>query len=247
MKENIYDDPGFFAAYGKMARSEKGLPAAVEWHELRKMLPEFVDKRVLDLGCGYGWHCRHAVKNGARAVVGIDLSEKMIDKARQLTTDACVTYQLSAIEDFVAEAGSFDVVLSSLALHYVGSLDSVCRKVYHLLAPGGVFVFSVEHPVFTSADAREWIYDANGRKLHWPVDKYFEETKRRTNFLGACVTKYHRTIATYLNTLLEAGFSLSKIVEPVPDIKMLNENSELKNELRRPMMLLISARKAKAE
>ena len=58
MKENRYDDPQFFEKYGQMARSQKGLAGAGEWRELKKLLPDFSGKRVLDLGCGYGWALR---------------------------------------------------------------------------------------------------------------------------------------------------------------------------------------------
>lgn len=55
MKENKYDDNIFFQKYSQMSRSQQGLAGAGEWETLRKLLPDFKDKRVLDLGCGYGW------------------------------------------------------------------------------------------------------------------------------------------------------------------------------------------------
>lgn len=54
MKENHYDNETFFEAYSRFPRSVEGLRAAGEWHELKKLLPDFTDKRVLDLGCGFG-------------------------------------------------------------------------------------------------------------------------------------------------------------------------------------------------
>ena len=53
MKENKYDDAAFFEKYSRMPRSREGLAAAGEWHALRKMFPDFKDRRVLDLGCGF--------------------------------------------------------------------------------------------------------------------------------------------------------------------------------------------------
>jgi len=60
MKQNKYDDPGFFANYSQMARSIGGLDAAGEWPAFRALLPQLREKKVLDLGCGFGWHCRYA-------------------------------------------------------------------------------------------------------------------------------------------------------------------------------------------
>ena len=78
MKENPYDNSVFFAKYGEMLRSKKGLNGAGEWREFQKLLPGFAGKRVLDLGCGYGWHCSYAAEHGAVTVLGTDISEKMI-------------------------------------------------------------------------------------------------------------------------------------------------------------------------
>ena len=69
-KENKYDDDIFFQKYSQMSRSQQGLAGAGEWETLRKLLPDFKDKRVLDLGCGYGWHCIYAMEHGASSVVG---------------------------------------------------------------------------------------------------------------------------------------------------------------------------------
>lgn len=83
MKENKYDNPKFFEQYSQMSRSVEGLKGAGEWHELKKMLPDFKGKRVLDLGCGFGWHCIYAAEHGASSVIGIDLSERMLAEAKR--------------------------------------------------------------------------------------------------------------------------------------------------------------------
>ena len=68
MKENKYDNSDFFSQYSQMSRSVEGLKGAGEWHVLQKMLPDFAGKRVLDLGCGFGWHCVYAIEHGATHV-----------------------------------------------------------------------------------------------------------------------------------------------------------------------------------
>jgi SAM-dependent methyltransferase len=244
MSENKYDDPDFFEAYGKMIRSQKGLEGAGEWPALKQLLPDFNGKRVLDLGCGYGWHCRYATENGAVSVVGIDLSTKMLEKAQSFTTDRRIHYQNAAIEDLKFGPESFDIVLSSLAIHYVSNFDGLCRKIHRILSAYGVFIFSVEHPVFSAYGSQDWVYDSSGNKIHWPVDNYFNEGQRKANFLDHEVIKYHRTLDTYMNGLLSNGFNITGFVEPIPEESMLAQNPAWKEELRRPMMLIISSAKA---
>ncbi|MDU1629692.1 MAG: SAM-dependent methyltransferase, partial [Lactococcus lactis] len=106
----------------------------------------------------------------------------------------------------------------------------------------GELIFSVEHPLFTSSGEQDWSYDENGNIRHFPVDYYYYEGAREVNFLGESVIKYHRTVTTYLMTLLNAGFELTNVIEPKPPIEM-RELEEMKNEMRRPMMLIISAKK----
>ncbi|WP_066453701.1 class I SAM-dependent methyltransferase [Anaerotruncus rubiinfantis] len=243
MKENPYDSDTFFEKYSRFPRSVEGLSAAGEWHELKRMLPDFSGKRVLDIGCGFGWHCIYAAEHGASQVVGTDISEKMLAVAREKTKSPTVSYRQVAMEDLDYAPGSFDIVLSSLAFHYTPDFDLICGKVYAFLGAGGAFVFSVEHPVFTAYGSQDWIYDGQGKPAYWPVDRYFSEGGRKAVFLGEEVPKYHKTLSTYLNTLLRRGFSIREIVEPKPDERLLDAVPGMRDELRRPMMLLVSAKK----
>lgn len=240
MKENKYDDEQFFEKYSQMLRSQKGLTGAGEWSELQKLLPDFEGRTVLDLGCGYGWHCKYAAEHGAAAVLGTDISRKMLEKARQINAAPQIEYRCGAMEDLRFTDASFDVVLSSLAFHYVRDFTPLVQRISGWLRSGGSFVFSVEHPVFTAYGTQDWFYDKNGKILHFPVDNYYYEGVREAVFLGEKVTKYHRTLTTYLDTLLQNGFLLRHVVEPQPPAEMLHLEG-MKDEMRRPMMLLVSA------
>nr|WP_199157779.1 class I SAM-dependent methyltransferase [Pedobacter sp. ASV2] len=243
MKENKYDDEAFFNQYNQMSRSVKGLSGAGEWHELKKMLPDFKNKKVLDLGCGFGWHCKYAANHGASQILGIDLSENMLKKAMQVSNAPNINYQCIAIEDYTFPAETFDVVISSLAFHYLKSFDDISLKIYKSLVANGTFIFSVEHPIFTASGKQDWYYDDNGNILHWAVDRYFTEGIRKTSFLGEEVIKYHRTLTTYITSLLKAGFEIIDLVEPQPNEESLETIPAMKDELRRPMFLIVSARK----
>lgn len=244
MKENKYDDPVFFAKYGQMSRSVQGLSGAGEWRTLKEVLPDFSGQKVLDLGCGYGWHCAYAAAEGASYVLGTDISGKMLEIAREKNSAGVIQYRQAAMEDLEFPDESFDVIFSSLAFHYVKDFGALAGKIYRWLATGGKFVFSVEHPVFTAMGSQDWYYNDEGEIMHFPVDNYYYEGDRDVIFLGEHVTKYHRTLTTYLETLLKLGFCLEHVKEPEPPEDMMDIPG-MKNEMRRPMMLIVAAGKKK--
>lgn len=237
---NIYDNQSFFEKYSQMPRSQGGLQAAGEWQTLEKLLPDFKDKRVLDLGCGYGWHCIYAAEHGAKSVIGVDLSEKMLAVAREKTPYKNIEYLQGDLAAVDFSENQFDVVISSLAFHYLPDFPAIAKKVHRYLKSGGSFVFSVEHPVFTAAGSQDWRYDEAGEILDFPVDHYFEEGHRKAVFLGETVTKFHKTLTTYVDGLLTNGFILQRLVEPMPAEDLLDLPG-MKDELRRPMMLIMKA------
>ncbi len=240
--ENKYDDPVFFEKYAQMDRSRLGLEGAGEWQTLQAMIPPLQGKDLLDLGCGYGWHCRYAVQQGAKSVVGVDLSEKMLRTAREKTHGMPVCYLHMPMEEIDFAPERFDGVLSSLALHYVEKIEPVFQKVYQCLRPGGFFLMNVEHPVFTAQGSQDWVYGPDGEKLFFPVDRYFDQGARSAVFLGETVTKYHRTLTAYIRALRAAGFELRDLQEPMPGDAWM-QLPGMRDELRRPMMLILLAEK----
>ena len=242
MTQNIYDDPEFFAGYSRLGRSVEGLEGAAEWPALRALLPDLHGLRVVDLGCGFGWFCRWAREHGAAEVLGIDLSENMLARARADTTGSAITYRRADIEHVELPEGAYDVAYSSLALHYIENLAGLLATVYRALVPGGHFVFSAEHPIFTAPARPGWTVDADGRKS-WHVDSYLCEGPRRTDWLAEGVLKQHRTLGTYLNLLLRLGFVLSHVEEWGPTDEQITARPALADERQRPMFLLIAARR----
>ena len=242
MKENKYDDEIFFKKYQAMNRSQQGLIGAGEWPAMRRVLPNFKGKSILDLGCGYGWHCLYAAQHGAKSVIGTDISEKMLTAAAEKNSHNKIEYRLCAMEDLDFAEDTFDVIISSLAFHYIEDFSALIKRIGAWLKPQGKLTFSVEHPVFTAYGNQDWYYGTDGNIEHFPVDRYFYEGKREAVFLGEQVTKYHRTLTTYLNTLLENGFELKHVIEPQPPERMLDIPG-MADEMRRPMMLIVSAQK----
>ncbi len=225
-----------------MCRSKAGLAGAGEWPQLQALWPDLHEKAVLDLGCGYGWHCIYAAQQGARQVVGLDSSSKMIKVAQEQNSHVKISYLLCDLEKYHYPSRAYDLVIANLVLHYVADLDSIYKKIRQTLRPGGVFLCNIEHPVFTSGVGQDWIYDAQGQPDHWPVDDYFRPGPRLTRFLGQDVRKYHHTLTQILDGLLQNGFILEAVQEALPPARML-QIPALQDELRRPMMLLVRVKK----
>ncbi|KAJ7805920.1 type 11 methyltransferase [Mycena olivaceomarginata] len=232
----IYDRPDFYSGYSKLARSVDGLPSAHEWPTLRKCSGTYPTSRVLDLGCGFGYFCRWAQHEaGARSVHGVDVSARMLERAREFDADMhpqqqqqegskVVSYSREDLETITLEKGRYDLVYSSLALHYLPtpSFQRLVREVRNTLIPGGRFVFS--------GDARMW-----------PLDSYADEGPRVRNWLAAGVIKQHRTVEAYVSGVLEAEFVLKELREWMPSEEYVRENPTDAGERDRPLFLLIAA------
>lgn len=243
MAQNIYDNPAFFEGYAQLPRSVQGLNGAPEWPALKAMLPDLIGKAVVDLGCGYGWFCRAARELGASDVTGVDISEKMLARAAELTDDNRIHYQRSDLESLALKANSLDLVYSSLALHYLPELDTLFANVQRALKPGGSLVFSMEHPIYTCATRQGWLTDDSGERF-WGVNHYQDESQRVSNWLADGVIKYHRTLGTTLNALIKAGLTISEVNEWGPTQTQVDAWPALAEEAERPMLVLIAARKA---
>lgn len=240
MTQNIYDTEVFFEGYSKMGRSVEGLAGAPEWPALQAMLPAMPGLKVVDLGCGYGWFSRWAQEQGAEQVLGLDVSQKMLARAKEMTASSAITYAIADLEQLDLPAAKFDVAYSSLAFHYIVDLKGLFARIHQALVPGGQLVFSIEHPIFMAPRQPGWLIDEQGRKS-WPVDSYQLEGPRVTNWLADGVIKQHRTLGTLLTLLIQAGFTLSHVGEWGPSEADLKARPALAEERERPMMLLVAA------
>jgi len=240
--QNIYDDGEFFEAYSELPRSVHGLDGAAEWPTLRGMLPDMSGLRVVDLGCGFGWFCRWALEAGAESVLGVDLSENMLARARRDTNDGRITYERQDLDALHLPTAAFDLAYSSLTVHYLTALDRTMATVHRALVEGGMFVFSAEHPIYTAPTSPGFVTDDAGRQT-WPLDGYLREGPRTTDWLAPGVVKQHRTIATYLRNLREAGFDVTELIEWGPSDEQVTAVPEWACELERPPFLLVAARR----
>ncbi|NNF63441.1 MAG: class I SAM-dependent methyltransferase [Acidimicrobiia bacterium] len=239
---NIYDDPDFLAGYSSLKRQVHGLDGAPEWPVLRTLLPDMAGRRVVDLGCGFGWFSRWATEHDAASVLGIDISTRMLERARAETTATSVEYRCLDLDVLDLDPRSADVVFSSLALHYVRDLDRLMSTVSAALVLGGSLVFSVEHPILSAPTSQEFESSAQGDRI-WPLNNYLVEGERVRNWFVDGVVKQHRAVATYVNTVLDTGLIVDRIVEWGPSADDIEARPELADGLHRPWFLMLRATK----
>ena len=242
--QNIYDDPDFFAGYSHLERFEEEWGAAFEHAAFLALLPELSERRVLDLGCGAGQLTVHLAAAGAAEVIGLDISERMLERARAHRAHPRVTYVREPMETADFSAGRFDLVVSSLAFHYVEDYAGLMQRITQWLAPGGTLVFSTEHPVFLARSTDDgWVRDADGQPAAWAIDRYGDEGMREEHWFRAGVRKHHRMLSTLLNALTDARLSIERVVEPMPTTEQLRYHPDWMYERKRPIFLLVRGRK----
>ena len=225
---SVYDDPVFLAGYRQLRRDGLGLNSALEIPALAALLPPVAGLRVVDLGCGEGELAVRLATAGAAEVIAVDLSASMLSRAREHPS---VRYVQSDIATFDLPADSVDLVVSSLALHYVKDFNALVARIARWLSPAGQFTFSIEHPVITAPFASRRPPDRQLRQRGPQATNLVRQ--RRTEVPPHCVVPTDDT--TPQRVLFVA------VEEPQPTPAQVKTHPHLAIHRRRPPLLLISA------
>lgn len=240
MKQNIFDDPEFFSGYKALREQAHNYNELLEQPALRTLLPDPAGRTVLDAGCGAGDLSAFLTARGA-TTHGVDLSEKMLALAQKRYPE--LSFERLALEDIASLEQSYDLVVSSLAFHYVEDYEALIASIRERLKPGGELLFSIEHPL-TVADKqrRYWVQDADGTD-HYAFDDYQTEGRRESRWFIDGVVTYHRTLSSLLRPFLNAGWTLEAVEEPVPSEEAIMQMPRIARELRKPSFLIVKAKK----
>lgn len=243
--QNIYDDADFFEEYKRIRAKSVNANVIMEQPNLWSLLPDLKGKRVLDLGCGAGDTCMECIRRGAGHVMGIDVSNNMIEEAEAHNSHNLITYNVDSIEEYEYPVSAYDCVVSSLAFHYIEDFGNTIEKISLALTKQGVLVFSQEHPVITSTKERaHWFRDNDEKKLHWKLDNYFDEGERAVDWIVKGVRKYHRSLQSITAALIDSEFIIQRILEPTVTVEFAGRYPNFMDERRIPLMLMIKCIKA---
>ena len=186
----------------------------VEQAAVLELLPPVHGLRVLDAGCGTGRYMTLLASRGAKAVVGIDLSEAMLCRA-----DASLTRVRAHLRQLPIADESFDVVVSGLALLDVPALAEVFCEWARVLRPGGLAICSTLH--------------ARGATLGWT--RSFP-TSRGTRTLPA----FWHSLDDHRRACALAGLSIEAFTEPCLRVR---EGRHAPVTQPMPVALVVRARK----
>lgn len=248
MKQNIYDNKDFYHEYDKMRNEKKGYNAndLIEIPNFRKLVPDVKNKKILDLGCGYGENCKYYKEQGALQVLGLDISKHMIDMANKYNKLDDIEYKVMPMEEISKLKEEFDIVLSSLAFHYIKDYKKLIKDIYNILTQDGYLIFSQEHPLVTST-----ILSKNLTTNHQIIDDkwylllsdYNRVGLREKTWNNQIVEKYHRNFSEIINTLIETGFKIDTILEPTPNKEMIEKVPKYIYQYDRPYFLFVKVHK----
>ncbi|MTK14292.1 MAG: class I SAM-dependent methyltransferase, partial [Clostridiaceae bacterium] len=218
----------------------------VEQPAIKRLLPDLRGKTVLDLGCGYGNNCIDFISRGATKVVGVDISSKMLEIAKQENAHENIKYIQMDMSEINILTQKFDLIFSSLAFHYVEDYKKLLGDIGLLLKDDGILLYSQEHP-YTTAPKKgcTWTKDEIGNKLYSNLSDYMYSGKRQVIWFKEAVEKYHRTMSEIINTLIQENFIIKEVVEPVPDEDALKKRPDLIDEFHRTTSLIIKAQISK--
>jgi len=200
---------------------------------LLSLMGEVKDKRILDAGCGEGYLSRILAKSNAH-IMAVDYSKRIIEIAKERTSsNLSINYKYGNCENLnFLEDNSFDLIVSNMVIQDLAHYEKAFQEMYRLLVEGGIFIFSILHPCFITPQSG-WEKTEDGKKLHWNVDNYFFEGAYEQR-MGEPekIILFHRTLTSYMNALIKAGFTLEKLVEPKPNEASLNKYPSFEEDFR---------------
>lgn len=237
---NFYDEEKVFDYYSNHRLRTDTPNETIEQPILWDLIGNPKGLAVLDLGCGDARIAKKFKELGAKSYLGIEGSRRMFEKALTNVEAGFSEASQCWLEDFIPQEKSYDLAVSSLAMHYVDNVLTLMKKVHSSLKGGGRFIFSMEHPVITSSNKS---LEGTTVRQDWIVDGYFERGPRNVQWMGDTVTIYHRTVEDYVNLVNESGFSLQGLKESDPDIRNFEDKALWERRKRIPLFLTIAALK----
>lgn len=195
--------------------------------------------RVLDVGTGEGQVARLAVARGATTVVGVDPTWAQLDTAWERGSGPAYARAEAAALPF--PDGAFDAVVACLVFEHIEEPDQAIAEVARVLAPGGRFLFFLNHPLLQTPGSG-WIDDHILEEQYWRIGPYLvEDASLEEVEKGVFIPFIHRPLSRYVNAMAAAGLVVTRMEEPAPPPGFLALAEEYEAAATIPRLLFMRA------
>ena len=196
---------------------------------------------VLDVGTGEGQLARHLVALGAARVTGIDPSVNQLRVARARA--AGPAYARAAAAALPFPDATFDGVVACLVFEHITAVDEAIAEVARVLAPGGVFLFLLNHPLL-QVPGSGWIDDHILEEQYWRIGPYLAESLEEEEIApGVTLPFIHRPMSRYVNALAANSLLVHRMLEPAPPPGFLARAVEYAESASIPRLLVLRAQR----
>jgi SAM-dependent methyltransferase len=196
--------------------------------------------RVLDVGTGEGQVARLAADLGA-SVAGIDPTAAQAVVAAE--RGGGPAYARAGAEHLPFAAGAFDTVVACLVFEHLVDPVAPIAEVARVLAPGGRFLFFLNHPLLQAPDSG-WVDDQimEPPEQYWRVGAYLVEDVRDEEVAPGIVLPFvHRPLSVYVNLMADHGLVVTRMEEPAPPPGFLARAAEYRQAATIPRLLFLRA------
>jgi ubiquinone/menaquinone biosynthesis C-methylase UbiE len=221
------------------------------------MLPPVAGLAGLDVGCGEGANTRQLARLGAR-MVAVDISQTFVRhaEAHEAGEPLGVRYVRASAVELPFPDGSFDFATAFMSLMDIPDNAAALREARRVVRPGGFFQFSISHPC-TDTPHRRNLRDAAGRTYAIEIGRYFVQAEDRveTWLFGAapadlratlrpfCVPRFHRTLSSWINTAVAAGWTIEHLEEPAASDEVVRRCPHVQDTQVAPFFLHVRCRR----
>jgi len=238
--EKAYDKLAEF--YHKKRLKGKTFNQLIERPASFALLGNVKRKKVLDAGCGSGIYSNLLAKKGAK-VSGLELSKEMLDIAKDYCKYYKIDFKQGSIDNIPYKNNSFDIILSSLVIHYLKNPEKAFKEFNRVLKKNGTLVFSTHHPVFA---AMHDLKKVRGKNI-MSIEDYFKEKKYFWKLHGnkTKIPSYTFNLKRLVDIVNQNGFIIERIEEPFISKKVKGLPKHLKKWVGVPTFIVVRCRKVK--
>jgi SAM-dependent methyltransferase len=198
-------------------------------------------RRVVDVGTGEGQLARVATKVGAAFVAGLDPTRAQLKAAHHRAGGP--VYVRGGADRLPFADGAFDTAIACLVFEHIADHTQGIAEVARVLAPGGRFVFLLNHPLL-QAPQSGWIIDHINEEEYWRVGPYLDvDISLEELAPGIELPFVHRPLSQYINAMASHGLLVERMDEPAPPEGFLARAEEYRAAATIPRLLLLVARK----